>query len=91
MGAERQTLVTAPVDPGRRPVLCLEDGPFKELARLVTDPVCGMRLEPGRAMSLEVNGETLYFCAAGCRGEFVGARARNSDTLEGYTYKGALG
>ena len=48
-------------------VLWLEDGQFKELAGLVTDPVCGMRLEPNHALTVEWEGQTLYFCAAGCR------------------------
>jgi putative ABC transport system ATP-binding protein len=62
----------------------LEDGQFKELAGLVTDPVCGMRLEPGQAVTLEWQRQTLYFCAAGCREQFERERLDSADTLEGY-------
>ena len=52
-------------------VLWLEDGRFKTLEALVRDPVCGMLLEPAQATaSLERDGVTYYFCAAGCRDEF---------------------
>ena len=53
-------------------VLWLEDGRFKTLAALVRDPVCGMLLEPERAAATVIrDGETYYFCATGCRDEFV--------------------
>jgi len=51
-------------------VLWLEDGRFKEIAALERDPVCGMLVEPERAVRLEWEGETSYFCAAGCREQF---------------------
>jgi len=53
-------------------VLWLEDGRFKELRGLKRDPVCGMLVEPERAVTLAHAGETLFFCAAGCRDEYVG-------------------
>ncbi len=57
-------------------VLWLEDGRFKTLGALVRDPNCGMLLEPERAAtSLELDGETLYFCALGCRDEYVATLA----------------
>jgi putative ABC transport system ATP-binding protein len=65
-------------------VLWLEDGRFKELAGLVTDPVCGMRLDPGEAVTLEWGGERLYFCATGCREQFEREHLDHSDTLAGY-------
>jgi putative ABC transport system ATP-binding protein len=68
-------------------VLWLEDGQFKELAALATDPVCGMRVEPAQALALEWEGETLYFCAAGCRDQFEREHAGPSDTLAGYMNK----
>ena len=52
-------------------VLWLEDGRFKELLGLKRDPVCGMLVEPERAVTLEQAGETLFFCAAGCRDEYA--------------------
>jgi putative ABC transport system ATP-binding protein len=53
-------------------VLWLEDGRFKTLDALVRDPVCGMLLEPGQAAAtLTRDGSTYYFCAAGCRNQFL--------------------
>ncbi len=51
-------------------VLWLEDGEFKEMVTMATDPVCGMRVERDNAVQLEWQGETYYFCAKGCRDEF---------------------
>lgn len=51
-------------------VLWLEDGRFKAVAALVVDPVCGMQVEPTGAHT-EWQGETLWFCSAGCLAEFV--------------------
>ena len=37
------------------------------------DPVCGMAVDPAAARFVaERDGETFYFCSAGCRGRFVG-------------------
>ena len=53
-------------------VLWLEDGRLKALEALVRDPVCGMLLEPDQAAAtLEREGVTYYFCAAGCRDDFL--------------------
>jgi putative ABC transport system ATP-binding protein len=52
-------------------VLWLEDGRFKELRSLERDPVCGMLVEPERAITLERPEGMLFFCAAGCRDEYV--------------------
>jgi putative ABC transport system ATP-binding protein len=51
-------------------VLWLEDGAFREVASLAVDPVCGMSVEP-TGPHLEWDGRTLWFCAVGCRAEFV--------------------
>jgi putative ABC transport system ATP-binding protein len=56
-------------------VLWLKDGRFKEIATLVRDPVCGMLIEPERVVSLEWEGETIYFCAPGCREQYEQERA----------------
>jgi len=54
-------------------VLWLEDGQFKEMVTLATDPVCGMSIEREQAAAaLEVAGTTYYFCSKGCRAEFEG-------------------
>jgi putative ABC transport system ATP-binding protein len=70
-------------------VLWLEDGRFKELAALERDPVCGMLVEPERAVSLQWEGGTLYFCAAGCRDQFRWEHAEAADTLKGYIREGS--
>lgn len=53
-------------------VLWLEDGRFKDMVHMATDPVCGMSVEREKVTSsLEQGGKTYYFCAAGCLDEFV--------------------
>jgi putative ABC transport system ATP-binding protein len=53
-------------------VLWLEDGEFKEMTTMVTDPICGMSMEKEKAASqLEWQGELYYFCSRGCRAEFL--------------------
>lgn len=37
---------------------------------LVTDPVCGMDVEPGDAPTVEHDGTTYHFCCAGCADSF---------------------
>lgn len=54
-------------------VLWLEDGQFKEPVIMAVDPVCGMNVERSKALSTVWNGETVYFCARGCRDEFASA------------------
>ncbi len=53
-------------------VLWLEDGQFKNMIEMAVDPVCGMSVDkeeaPARA---EHEGQVFYFCARGCRDEFV--------------------
>ena len=57
-------------------VLWLEDGAFKDVVTMATDPVCEMAVERERAVSAEHDGETYFFCSRGCRDEFLGG-ARN--------------
>ncbi|MBF6612519.1 MAG: ATP-binding cassette domain-containing protein [Chloroflexi bacterium] len=52
-------------------VLWLEDGEFKEMVTMITDPVCSMPVEREKAMSTEWDGTTYYFCSQGCRREFL--------------------
>jgi putative ABC transport system ATP-binding protein len=52
-------------------VLWLEDGQFKEVVTMATDPVCGMTVEREKAVRLEWDGQVFYFCATGCRDEFI--------------------
>lgn len=51
-------------------VLWLEDGQFKDMVSMATDPVCGMAIERERAVSAEWEGRTYHFCSRGCRNEF---------------------
>ena len=52
-------------------VLWLEDGAFKEMVTMATDPVCGMAVERERAVSGQREGDTYFFCSNGCRAEFL--------------------
>ncbi len=52
-------------------VLWLEDGQFKETVTMAIDPVCGMSVEREKAIGTEWEGQNYYFCAQGCRDEFV--------------------
>jgi putative ABC transport system ATP-binding protein len=52
-------------------VLWLEDGQFKELQAMATDPVCGMSVEQERAITQTWDGRTWHFCSKGCRDEFL--------------------
>jgi YHS domain-containing protein len=38
---------------------------------MAIDPICGMSVEQEKAISAEWNGQTYYFCAQGCRVEFL--------------------
>jgi len=57
-------------------VLWLEDGRFKDIGKLVRDPVCGMAVEAAGAVSHTYSGRTYYFCSEGCRREFLEAPAK---------------
>jgi putative ABC transport system ATP-binding protein len=58
-------------------VLWLEDGQFKDMVRLATDPVCGMSVEQdGAAHRLDYRGSSYYFCARGCLQEFAATPER---------------
>ena len=35
--------------------------------RGATDPVCGMTVDRSKALTMVVDGKTLYFCSEGCR------------------------
>ena len=58
-------------------VLWLEDGEFKSERALVRDPVCGMEVDPhGAAAHASVEGIDYWFCAQGCRDEFLAGHVR---------------
>ena len=52
-------------------VLWLEDGQFKEMAMMATDPVCGMAVDRAKAAVGDWRGYTYYFCSRGCKAEFM--------------------
>jgi putative ABC transport system ATP-binding protein len=55
-------------------IFWLEDGAFKDVVEMATDPVCGMSVDRASAPAqVEWHGQTLYFCANGCRDEFMAA------------------
>jgi putative ABC transport system ATP-binding protein len=58
-------------------VLWLEDGQFKDMVTMATDPVCGMAVERERAVTAD-HGERYWFCSRGCREEFLGSLPRAS-------------
>jgi putative ABC transport system ATP-binding protein len=60
-------------------VLWLEDGRFKDMVTMATDPVCGMAVEREHAVSTEQAGETYWFCSRGCRAEFLGVAANDAN------------
>jgi YHS domain-containing protein len=35
------------------------------------DPICGMEVEESKALKLEKNGETYFFCSKGCQDKFL--------------------
>lgn len=51
-------------------ILWLEDGQFRELAAMATDPVCAMPVETGAGHHLVHGGRDWYFCSAHCLDEF---------------------
>lgn len=54
-------------------VLWLEDGTFRELAAMATDPICGMAVtaDQNTTIHLRVDGDTWWFCSTNCRDEFA--------------------
>ncbi len=55
-------------------VLWLEDGEFKEMVTMAVDPVCGMSVQREKAIRVEWEGTEYFFCARGCRDEFLAAQ-----------------
>lgn len=52
-------------------VLWLEDGEFRVMAARAEDPVCRMSVDKDTVFTAEHRGQTYYFCADGCRREFM--------------------
>jgi putative ABC transport system ATP-binding protein len=70
-------------------ILWLEDGMFKDIVTMATDPVCGMTVERERALSASRDGEDHFFCSRGCREEFLG-RLRVDEEPDGHRLPGLL-
>jgi putative ABC transport system ATP-binding protein len=52
-------------------ILWLEDGTFRELTGMATDPVCGMAVEPAGSPTTTIDGTTWWFCSTHCHDEFA--------------------
>ena len=51
---------------------------------MVTDPVCGMRIDPDDAVATaDHDGEKYYFCSEACRNAFVADAASYTGTESG--------
>jgi putative ABC transport system ATP-binding protein len=58
-------------------ILWLEDGEFKDVVEMAIDPVCGMSVDRASAPAQATcDGQVFYFCARGCRDEFLEAPER---------------
>ena len=57
-------------------VLWLEDGQFRTMSEMATDPVCGMAVEREDTPHYRHNGQTYYFCSPACREEFAASPGR---------------
>lgn len=52
----------------------------------VTDPVCGMTIDPAKAVgSSSYNGQTYHFCSRACETKFDGAPAEYTQTAAART------
>lgn len=52
-------------------VLWLEDGEFRSISEMATDPVCGMAVEREGSPHFAHDGQTHFFCSPACRDEFA--------------------
>jgi putative ABC transport system ATP-binding protein len=72
---EQRSIVLVSHDPRLKEVadrvLWLEDGTFKDLARMTTDPVCGMAVAQDTGPHFRFDGVTWWFCSSSCRDEFA--------------------
>jgi uncharacterized protein len=51
--------------------------------RGATDPICGMTVDTGKALQLERDGHTYYFCSEHCRSAFAAARSGREEADNG--------
>jgi putative ABC transport system ATP-binding protein len=53
-------------------ILWLKDGQFKDVIEMAIDPVCGMAVDCESALvQTDYEGQLYYFCAPGCRNDFL--------------------
>jgi putative ABC transport system ATP-binding protein len=54
-------------------VLWLEDGTFRELSTMATDPICGMAVTADEKTTIHLHrdGQTWWFCSTNCRDEYA--------------------
>ncbi len=52
-------------------ILWLEDGQFRELGAMATDPVCLMAVDTHDTPHVDLDGSTFWFCSTHCRDEFT--------------------
>ena len=64
-------------------ILWLEDGEFRAMSEMATDPVCGMAVEREGAPHFRTEGQTFFFCSDDCRREFANDSARFLKTPAG--------
>ena len=57
-------------------VLWLQDGAFRELDAMASDPICGMAITADQHTTIHLrrDGQTYWFCSTMCRDEFAGAK-----------------
>lgn len=53
---------------------------MQEQTTTVTDPVCGMTVDPATATSIEHEGHAYYFCCKGCAKTFAKDPGASSST-----------
>jgi putative ABC transport system ATP-binding protein len=62
-------------------VLWLEDGEFRSMSEMASDPVCGMAVAREGTAHYVLDGERYYFCSPACRDEFTASPARFLERL----------
>jgi len=60
-------------------VLWLEDGVFRNLEQMVTDPVCGMSVDPGESQHLQTPEGVVSFCSIHCRDDYAAGRLGSAE------------
>lgn len=56
-------------DAGSKPGMDVPNSAVNQ--KLVRDPVCGMHVAEGLALSIKQGGEMVHFCSAECRDKFL--------------------